>query len=380
MAEQVPAGWYPDAGQAGHARWWDGNQWTEHRSATSELQQSEPAPNSDEVIAAAPPSSWGSAPSATKPAAPAESGHLSAEPVNTQASNVATFAPTQVVGNLIELDARGVLLFRKLATSKPHLELPMSTVSGVRVNDMNNVIDFDRVGQPPLDKISATSKTAFVRTSTTSREEWLRVREALVMAERLAVDKTPAPPAALSEPRKRRKVKKRKPGQAEGWLGAIVGGSMSAGIGAFTGGLTYALIAGTLGAIGFGIYSYTKTKKEAGARGVDGIHTLGGVTFSGTRITYAGASQPVAGTHVEVLTSGQISRRFDWGNTITGAALLGPVGAVIGAREKKADDRELYLVITGAERVWSVKLSPKDSELARSFAAAVNTAALKAAK
>jgi hypothetical protein len=83
---------------------------------------------------------------------------------------------------------------------------------------------------------------------------------------------------------------------------------------------------------------------------------------------------------VQVLTSGQINRRFDWGNTITGAVLLGPVGAIMGAGEKKTDDRELYLVVVGTEKQWAVKLNPKDTPLAHGFAAAANSAAMAASR
>lgn len=31
MAQNTPAGWFPDPDQPGQARWWDGNAWTEHR-------------------------------------------------------------------------------------------------------------------------------------------------------------------------------------------------------------------------------------------------------------------------------------------------------------------------------------------------------------
>jgi hypothetical protein len=378
MTEQVPAGWYPDARSPGDARWWDGKQWTGRRLVMTELQDSESAPRSHEVIEAAAPPPRSHAPAPAHTSIPPEAADSDIEVRETIIPKVTTFPPTQVAGMLIELDTQGVLLFRKIPASTPHHELFMSTVSAVRVNDKNNIIDFDRVGQPPLVDISATSATSIVRAAMTSKEEWQRIRDALIAAERQAVEKSPAPPGIPSRVKKEKKAKVSKPGRMEGWISAVFGGLIGTGMGAFAGGLAYTLVSGAISAAGFGTYFYLKAKKEASARGIGGIHTLGGVTFSGARISYAGQSQAIAGARVEVLTSGQISRRFDWGNTITGAALFGPVGAMVGAGEKKTDDRELYLVIAGAERVWSVKLNPKDSELAHTFAAAINTAALRA--
>ncbi len=125
-----------------------------------------------------------------------------------------------------------------------------------------------------------------------------------------------------------------------------------------------AIILGLIAGIGFGCYFYAKERKEDSATGQSHTGTLGGVTFTRDRISYAGDSQPIAGANVEVVSSGQISRRFDWGNTITGAALLGPVGAVLGAGEKKTDDRELYLIVTGSQKQWAARLNPKVTPLA----------------
>ena len=380
MTEQISAGWYPEAGRPGKARWWDGQGWTENRLDMTSLETARSSPKSHEVIdAPAPSSSVGVPPgNVTTQATPVEESRAVVS--QTDDGPMPTFGPIQFVGTLVELNSSGVLRYRKMATSKPHLEIPMTTIVAVKVSGGNNIIDFDRVGQPPLAEVSAASASALVRTSTITREEWARVRQALTAAERFAVAKTLAPPMARSKARKTSPSKPAKPGRVEGWISAVVGGLFSAGVGAFAGGLSHALISGVIGAVGFGVFSYLKAQKEAGVEGVGGTFRLGGASFAGGRIMYAGQSQSLVGTHTEVLTSGQISRRFDWGNTITGGVLFGPLGAVVGAGEKKKDDRELYLLISGPERVWSVKLNPKDSGLAHQFAAAANTAALQAAK
>jgi F0F1-type ATP synthase assembly protein I len=189
-----------------------------------------------------------------------------------------------------------------------------------------------------------------------------------------------APATATARPRSHKRPNPNAGAIASGWIAAVVGAALGAFLGNIANGMLGAIILGLIAGIGFGCYFYAKERKEHSAIGQSHTGTLGGVTFTRDRISYAGDSQPIAGANVEVLSSGQISRRFDWGNTITGAALLGPVGAVLGAGEKKTDDRELYLIVTGSQKQWAARLNPKDTPLAHGFAAAANSAAKAATR
>jgi len=77
-----------------------------------------------------------------------------------------------------------------------------------------------------------------------------------------------------------------------------------------------------------------------------------------------------------VETTGSLSRQADIANLATGAAVFGKAGLLIGslAPDKKVDTRELYLHVRGKQH-WVAKVHPDKGEMARKFAAAVNTAA-----
>lgn len=291
-----------------------------------------------------------------------------------------TVPATQVVGAIVDV-RKNVLSYRSLATERaPRLTVPLNTVAAVRVSESGRVIDFDRVGAAPLTEVTATTPTALVRPDSMSDVEWANLRRVLTDLVDAQTNRV-APAENPARPQKARAARKpRNPGVAVGWIAGIGGALLGGFIGNIANGVSGAIILGVIAGVGFGLYFAAKERKEHAAVGQSHTGSLGGVTFTRDRISYAGESQPIAGAHVEVLTSGQISRRFDWGNTITGAVLFGPVGAMIGAGEKKSDDRELYLVIVGAEKQWAAKLNPKDTPLAHGFAAAANTAAMAASK
>jgi len=97
-------------------------------------------------------------------------------------------------------------------------------------------------------------------------------------------------------------------------------------------------------------------------------------------VTHLDERQPINGVNAAVETAGALSRYPDVANMVIGGALFGRLGAVLAANDKKVDDRELYLSIRGTEHHWVVKLDPRQGDLARQFAARVNSVALAAQK
>lgn len=362
-----PEGWYPDNLDSSQQRWWDGRQWT---GATR------PA------VAAVPPSS-----------APAPAPQPAPQPMSRRSDAPAAVKPAkrrrgddiivpdrQLVGTVVQV-RRTELTYRSPGPdATPTLTVPWNTVAAVRVSESGRMIDFDRVGQPPLTAVTATTPTILVRPHDMSDYDWDHLRTTIT--DLVAGDHVKAAPKqeTVADQKKVKEVSPTSGGALGGWVGGICGALFGGFVGTLAGGPIGGFFLALIGGIGFGVYFYMKGAKEHAAVGSSHRGSLGGVSFTKDRISYLDDSQPIAGAHVEVLTSGQINRRFDWGNTITGAVLMGPVGAVMGAGEKKTDDRELYLVVTGSEKQWAAKLNPKDTSLAHGFAASANSAAMSATR
>lgn len=91
-----------------------------------------------------------------------------------------------------------------------------------------------------------------------------------------------------------------------------------------------------------------------------------GVAITDGRVAYKGQTVALAGVTASVETAGQIERRV----TVTRLATIG-FWALLA--KKRKDNRELYLLVDGADGAFVASVNPKQGEKARAFAARLNT-------
>jgi len=115
------------------------------------------------------------------------------------------------------------------------------------------------------------------------------------------------------------------------------------------------------------------------------LEKVRGVTLYERTIATPQGTVPLIGVKAYVDTAGNMAVTKRATLTRTGAGLLvaGPVGAVVGGagfkKTKKIDTRELYLHIDSPQLSCVVECPPDQGARIRTFAAAVNTAASRAA-
>jgi hypothetical protein len=85
-----------------------------------------------------------------------------------------------------------------------------------------------------------------------------------------------------------------------------------------------------------------------------------------------GKPQPLCGITVELLTGPAVTSRMTATRVVTGAALAGPVGALLGGMARKRSGGEALLTVAGPGLLWSVKVDPEKLTNALSFVAKAN--------
>ncbi|MBN9214761.1 MAG: SHOCT domain-containing protein [Microbacterium sp.] len=78
-------------------------------------------------------------------------------------------------------------------------------------------------------------------------------------------------------------------------------------------------------------------------------------------------------------TAGSIARYPDIAKIATAGVFFGKAGVFLAATgpDKKVDDRELYLYVRGTRHHWVAQVDPDRGDLARKFAANMNSTAQK---
>ncbi len=102
----------------------------------------------------------------------------------------------------------------------------------------------------------------------------------------------------------------------------------------------------------------------------EGLRIIGDQLF---RIK-AGKQWPVAGCSAQVDSGAAISSRVTATRVVAGAAIAGPIGAVVGALAKK-DRSKVYLAVTTPDDHVLLELKGKEEGEARRFAGNLNAAA-----
>lgn len=360
----TPAGWYPTDNPL-QLRWWDGSAWTDN----FETIQAPPAPAgakvAEESVAAL-------APAPTEPEAVSD-GHAVLDPIVSMKIRGSGGTRIELVGD--------DLIFKPTEDSPPKIILNFANASELVQSKNGKEIDVHVAGEGGKPEVRMFAATYFQRARSVKDDDW----EAFVEAVRAGIERVqPKVETTTKELRAAAKAGSPKqppifrPGVLFGIIfGAVLGAGAAIVISIMAqlsvgGAVGFAIVAGIAGAIAGGV----QTNKQAAADGEGGNPSFGGFTIYDDHIAYLGESQPLAGVSAAIETAGQISRHANVGGMVAGGILFGKAGALLNSGDKVRDDRELYMIVTGTKKQWVSKLSPKDTMMARQFAARINSASL----
>jgi hypothetical protein len=85
-----------------------------------------------------------------------------------------------------------------------------------------------------------------------------------------------------------------------------------------------------------------------------------------------GKPRPLCGISVDLHSGSTATSRMTATRVATGAALAGPVGALLGGMARKRSGGEALLTVAGPDLLWSVKVEPEKMTNALRFVAKAN--------
>jgi uncharacterized membrane protein len=130
-------------------------------------------------------------------------------------------------------------------------------------------------------------------------------------------------------------------------------------------------------AVAGGVVLFVRQAKTDVGEKQQGIQRFGGCVLAGDTIRVGVAAHAVTtSTHAEVLGGVHEGRRSTATRTVAGAAVVGPVGAIVGhAAKKKTRSSSAVLTINGDDWTHTVQVEPTGYAEAVRFAQAINLAA-----